>query len=201
VGEAAVEIGGRTFDLHDVVAITAPGPFPGWGIGGILSPQHLLPAAWAVLDLADDLFVLLDGDEAHVVAWLTARQPALRLHRLARVPGDGTILVIASVEPFGEVVTMLDSGGKRTTFAASAVPGLGGGPMASSGRGVGGTESIGSEVRDQVLRVGGVGLPLASLIVGDEMDGRSGLVGMDVLRGTVLTVSGDPDRPVLWQTP
>jgi hypothetical protein len=37
------------------------------------------------------------------------------------------------------------------------------------------------------------------LIVGPEMDGRDGLVGMDVLRGTVLTVSGDPDRPVLWQ--
>lgn len=50
--------------------------------------------------------------------------------------------------------------------------------------------------------VGGARLPVQSLIVGPEMDGRDGrdgLVGMDVLRGTVLTVSGDPDRPVLWQ--
>ena len=199
LGEVRVEIGDMPFDLADVVAITAPAPFPGWGIGGILSPQKLHPSAWAVLDLAAGRFVLLDGDEADVTAWLTARTPALRLLRLDRMAGDDTILIGAAVDPFDEVVTMLDTGGKRTSFTAAAIPGNAAGPHTSSGRGVGGTEHFGAEIEEQTLLVGGARVPLHNLIVEAEMDGRDGLVGMDVLRGTVLTVSGDPHRPVLWQ--
>lgn len=199
LGEVPVQIADQSFDMHGVVAITAPAPFSGWGIGGFLSPQHLHPSAWAVLDLADDRFVLLDGDETDVTAWLTARHSSFRLLHLEREAGDGTILVRAAIEPFAAVATMLDSGGKRTTFSASAVPGAGSRTRTSSGRGVGGTEAFGAEVRDQTLLVGDARLPLATLLLGDEIDG-SGLVGMDVLRGTVLTVSGDPHRPVIWQT-
>lgn len=200
LGEVAVEIAGQAFGLRDVVAITAPAPFPGWGVGGFISPQHLHPTAWAVLDLAAGRFFLLDGDQADVTAWLVERSPALQLLRLDRVAGDETILVHAAIEPFQEVVTMLDSGGKRTQFTQAAVPGASG-AQASSGRGVGGRESFGAEVRRQTLAVGEARLPLESLIVSAEMDGRDGLVGMDVLRGTVLTVSGDPHRPVIWQVP
>ena len=69
----------------------------------------------------------------------------------------------------------------------------------SSGHGVGGSESFGSVVTDQTLRVGDARLPLARLLVRDDMEGRGILVGMDVLRGTILTVSADPSRPVFWQ--
>jgi hypothetical protein len=198
LGEVEVEIAGQAFPLRDVVAITAPAPFPGWGIGGFISPQHLHPGAWAVLDLAADRFLVVDGEEADVSAWLTARTPDLQPLRLERAPGDATILVRAAIEPFNEVVTMLDSGGKRTQFTQAAVPGASG-AQASSGRGVGGSESFGAELHGQTLIVGEASLPLATLIVSPEMDGRDGLVGMDVLRGTVLTVSGDPHRPVIWQ--
>jgi hypothetical protein len=199
LGEVAVEVSDQEFVLRDVVAITAPAPFPGFGIGGILSAQHLQPGTWAVLDLAAERFVLLDGEEADVTVWLLERTPDLQLVRLERVPGDGTILVRAAIEPFEVVVTMLDSGGKRTQFTQAAVRGVSHGPQASSGRGVGGGESFGAEVRGQTLIVGQARLPLEALIVSPEMDGRDGLVGMDVLRGTVLTVSGDPHRPVIWQ--
>jgi hypothetical protein len=199
LGTVAAEIGGMAFDLQNVVAITAPAPFPGFGIGGILSPQHLRPGAWAMLDLAGQRFTLLDGDEADVTAWLTARAPTMRLLRLERVAGDGTVLVRASVEPHASVVTMLDTGGKRTQFTAAAVPDAGGGTRVITGHGVGGGASHGTELAARALVVGGARLPLRSLVVGPEMDGRDGLVGMDVLRGTVLTVSDDPDRPVLWQ--
>jgi aspartyl protease len=200
LGEVEIEIAGQGFVLRDVVAITAPAPFPGFGIGGILSPQHLRPGLWAVLDLAADRFFLLEeGHSAELTAWLGERAPDLRLLRLERVPGDATILVRAAIEPFDEVVTMLDTGGKRTQFTQAAVPGAGDGPQTTSGRGVGGSESFGAELRDQVMAVGEASLPLATLIVSPEMDGRGGLVGMDVLRGTVLTVSGDPHRPVIWQ--
>jgi hypothetical protein len=199
LGEVEVEIAGQAFALQDVVAITAPGPFPGWGVGGFISPQHLHPGAWAVLDLAAERFFLLDAEEADLTAWLGERTPDLRLLRLERVPGDGTILVCGAIEPFEEVVTMLDSGGKRTQFTEAAVPGTHQGPQASSGRGVGGGESFGAELRGRTLIIGEARLPLATLILSPEMDGRDGLVGMDVLRGTVLTVSGDPHRPVIWQ--
>jgi len=199
LGTVGVEIGGLAFQLDNVIAITAPGPFPGFGIGGILSAQHLYRTGWATLDMATDRFVLLEGDEADVTAWLTAQAPHLRLLSLERLPGDSTAVVSAAVEPNEAVVTMLDTGGKRTQFTRAAVPDAGDGPQASSGHGVGGGASIGTELGDRTLLVGGARLPVQTLIVGPEMDGRDGLVGMDVLRGTVLTVSGDPDRPVLWQ--
>ena len=199
LGTVAAEIGGRTFDLHEVVAITAPAPFAGFGIGGILSPQHLQPGTWAMLDLAGERFMLLEADLADVTTWLTDRAPTLELLRLDRAQGDPTILVRASVEPNEPVVTMLDTGGKRTQFTAAAVPDGGEGPQAITGHGVGGGASYGTELAERALLVGGARLPVQSLIVGPEMDGRDGLVGMDVLRGTVLTVSGDPERPVLWQ--
>jgi len=199
LGMVTAEIGGQAFDLQDVVAITAPAPFPGFGIGGILSAQHINPDAWTMLDLAGGRFVLLDGHKADMTSWLTARAPTLELLRLERAAGDTTILVSAAVEPHEPVVTMLDTGGKRTQFTRAAVPDAADGPEAISGRGVGGGASVGTELADRTLLVGGARLPVQTLIVGPEMDGRDGLVGMDVLRGTVLTVSGDPNRPVLWQ--
>ena len=199
LGEVTAEIADQAFVLRDVVAITAPAPFPVFGIGGILSPQHLSPGRWAVLDMAADRFFLLDAEETDLSEWLRERTPDHQLLRLKRAPGDATILVHAAIEPNHAVVTMLDSGGKRTQFTQAAVPGTGEGPQTSSGRGVGGGESFGAELRGQTLVVGEAKLPLATLIVSPEMDGRDGLVGMDVLRGTVLTVSGDPHRPVIWQ--
>lgn len=199
LGTVTAEIGEQAFELRDVIAITGPAPFAGFGIGGMLSPQHINPDVWATLDLAGERFRLLDGDEADLTAWLTDRAPTLEMLRLERAAGDTTILVEAAVEPHAPVVTMLDTGGKRTQFTKAAVPGAGDGPQAFSGRGVGGGASVGTELTGQTLLVGGARLPVQSLIVGPEMDGRDGLVGMDVLRGTVLTVSGDPDRPVLWQ--
>ena len=67
----------------------------------------------------------------------------------------------------------------------------------SSGRGVGGTELFGAVVTDQVLRVGEAAIPLHRLVVIGDVEGRGILVGMDVLRGTILTVSGDPVAPGL----
>ncbi|HSL26240.1 MAG TPA: hypothetical protein VLA54_08160, partial [Acidimicrobiia bacterium] len=104
----------------------------------------------------------------------------------------------AAIEPFDPVVTMLDTGGKRTEFAEAAVPALLGGTAVESGRGVGGATAISSEVNDQVLRVGSATLPVPSLLVRKEIGTAQGLVGMDLLRGTVLVVSADPSRPVLW---
>lgn len=86
LGTVPIEIADQPFELRNVVAITAPAPFPGWGIGGFISPQHLHPTVWAVLDLAKDRFLLFDGDETDVTAWLATRHPEFQLLRLTVRP-------------------------------------------------------------------------------------------------------------------
>jgi hypothetical protein len=119
LGELDVEIVGQAFGLHDVVAITAPGPFVGWGVGGFLSPQHVHPTAWVVLDLAAERLVLVDSDQDSVAAWLAERTPALRLLRLQRVAGDPTILVHAGFDGFEPVVTLRPSWSTPVSMASS----------------------------------------------------------------------------------
>jgi hypothetical protein len=201
LGDVPVGVGEMNHTLANVIAIGAPGPFARRGIGGLVSPQHLVPGAWMCLDLAGDRLIAVSGSEADVADWLTARAPDFRIHRLARDQADTTILVRGAIEPFDEVTTLLDSGGKASDVVASAVPGLSGDEIASSGRGVGGTESFGSVALDQVLLVGEVRLPMPRLVVRDEVEGRGILVGMDLLRGTILAVHGDMAQPVFWQLP
>jgi len=201
VGDVPVEIGGMSFTLGNVVGIAGPPPFIQGGIGGIVSPQHLHTSAWAVLDLAAERFLLVETDAADPSAWLTDAAPAMQLLPLDREPGDETILVRAAIEPFERAVTMLDTGGKQTEMVADIGPGLVAGPTQVTGHGVGGSESFGSEVADQTLIVGDARIPVRRLILRDAMEDRGLLVGMDVLRGTVLAVNGDPAKPVLWVVP
>ena len=201
LGEVTIQIGDRTFTLRSVVAITGPEPFADWGIGGILSPQHLHPTAYVVVDLLDHALILVEGNAADVTPWVAARSPTLHPHSLDRASRDSTILVHAAIDPFAPVVTMLDTGGKRTEFGASAVPGLRGDRQGSGGRGVGGGQSFGSEVEDQRLRVGNATVPVPRLLLRDDIGNAPGLIGMDILRGTVLMVSADQRRPVIWLLP
>jgi hypothetical protein len=201
LGDVPVQVAGQELVLRKVIAIAGPKPFERWGVGGFVSPQHMHPTAWVVLDFAAERLIVVDGSETDVTAWLGQRTPSLELVQLARDAGDTTILVQAAIHPFDAVVTMLDSGGKGTEAATSVVPGLSGGPPRSTGKGVSGGEAYGSVVADQTLLVGERRVAIPQLIVRDEMPGRGGLVGMDVLRGTVLTVSADPARSVIWQVP
>jgi hypothetical protein len=202
LGEVPIEIGATSHRLQSVVAIAAPGPFEARGIGGAISPQHLVADAWTCLDMAGDRFIAVAGPgEADVADWLAARAPDFRLLRLPRAEGDTTILVRGAIEPHPPVVTLIDTGGKTSDVVASAVPGLMGDTTESSGRGVGGTEMFGAVVTDQVLNVGDARIPLSRLVVIRDVEGRGILVGMDVLRGSIVTVHGDPARPVFWQLP
>jgi predicted aspartyl protease len=201
VERVAVTIGSREFSFARAVVIDGPPSFGEWGIAAILSPQHLEPGATAVLDLAADRFFLVDGDWTDVSAWLRSTFPQLRYLELAQVEGDGTVLVQAAIDGFEPVLTLVDTGGKATTFTADAVPGLTVGERVSSGRGVGGTEAFGMTAAGQVLAVGDARLPIPRLIVREDHRGYPGLVGMDLLRGCVLAVSANPGQPMAWLMP
>lgn len=196
-----VRIGQMDFAFDQPVVITAPPPFRSGGIGAILSPQHLRADTPVLLDLAARRVALLSA-AGDLDSWLADAYPGWRCLTLAPVDGDGTLLVEAAIDPFPPVVTLLDTGAKATYCARAAVPGLGaGGTPRSTGHGVGGTESFGVDVPGQLLHVGDARLPVDLLIADHDLGQAGCVVGMDLLRGTVLVVGGPPGSPVRWLLP
>ena len=199
--EVTVRIGDVDLAFADVVAIGTPPPFRSAGIGGALSPQHLEPGAHVLLDLSAGR-VAMPASTEDLDAWLATSYPGWRTIRLAAVDGDGTVLVEAAIDSFPPVITMLDTGAKTTYAAQAALPGLGeGGVRRSTGRGVGGTESYGIDVPGRVLHVGDAALPVDLVIASHDLGIAGCVVGMDLLRGTVLVVGGAPGSPVRWLLP
>ncbi len=205
VGRLDVAMGSNDLTLENVQATAGPPPFSAWGIGGFLSPQNLHPSAAIVLDLAAGRLAVDDEAPDRVADRLVAAHPRLEPVWLERIPDDTTILVRVAVDSGERVVTLLDSGARGTSFAASAVPGLtvtGAAGSDTSGRAIGGEQMTAPFVLGKSLRVGGARLPVDRLFVPPAMPGEiDGLVGMDVLRGTVLLLWADPARPVLWLVP
>jgi hypothetical protein len=201
VADVPLGLGELELTLAGSVSIPAPAPFRSRGIGGILSPHHLHPTAVTVIDLvADELLLVAAGDEA-VADLLDDRSPALTTLSLPRSPGFATVVVPAAVRPFAEIPTLLNTGGRRTEFSRAAVPGLGDGSVERLGGGVSGADVVGSSAGAHVLAVGGHDVPVAALAVREAMHDPQGMVGVDVLRGTVLACAADPGRCVVWQVP
>jgi hypothetical protein len=197
-GTVPIRIGEDTLALHSVVVIPAPPPFPGWGIGGIVSPQFLHPTAWIVIDMADDALVFAETDEAELMSRLTSRHPDWPILVLDRIE-DGTTVVQAAIEPHPPIPTLINTGGKSTEFARAAIPDRLGGQSVRLGGGVSGADVMGTRLGPAVLAIGGMRIPVADLTSRDEMDGVQGMVGMDVLRGTILACTAHPAGRVIWQ--
>jgi hypothetical protein len=200
VGNVVIEIERLRLGLSDVVAIGAPGRWDAWGIGGLLSPQSLHPTAFTVIDLSGNQLQLVDAGVAAMDEWLRARFPNLQLLRLGREPGE-VVEVLAAILPFEPVVTMLNTGGRTTEFEAASVPGLRGSQPDESGQGVSGAEVSGEAVPGQTLVIAGARFTVPTLLVRPAMAHPPGIVGMDVLLGTVLVVSRVPERPIYWLVP
>jgi hypothetical protein len=198
-GAVTMNAGGMELTLRDVVVIPAPAPFPGRGIGGILSPQHLDVRSRVVIDLVRDELTLVRGAADEVAAWLADRSPELATVSLERDRKTPTPVVGAAVKPFAETAAMLNTGGRSTEFDETVVPGLAAGDTERLGGGVSGADVVGAIAGDQVLVVGGMEIPVAKLAVRREMGYPPGLVGMNVLRGTVLALDADPAGLVTWQ--
>ena len=199
VEDVTMRFGNEELVLSGVVAIPAPAPFPARGIGGIVSPQHLHPDAMVVIDMVRDELLFVDGDDIAVAALLASRRPEATTLALERPPDYSSVVVRAAVKPFAAVPTVLNTGGRHTEFDRRVVPELASGEDERLGGGVSGADVRGVKVDSQVLVVGGHELPVASLAVRDSVPDPPGLVGMDVLRGTVLACATDLDRQVLWQ--
>ena len=198
--EVTIRVGEMELALAEVIVIDTPPPFRSRGLGGTLSPQRLRPETYAVLDLsAAPVVTLVPTDDLE--GWLAESYPRWRTVRLPAVDGDGTVLVEMAIDSFPPIVMMLDTGARTTYAARTAVPGLGeGGVRRSTGRGVGGTEAFGVDVPGRVLHVGDASLPVDLVVAEHDLGIPGCVVGMDVLRGTVLAV-GPPGSPVRWLLP
>lgn len=196
LGDVDIEVGGASFVLRHVVAIDGPPQFDSWGVGGFLSPHNLHRSGFIVIDLAGNSLSHVEGNVPQISAWLLARHPTMRLLVLPR-EDEEFVAVQASVEPFLSMATMLNTG-SDTEFAMKAVPGLGGQRPENIGHGVGGTGVLGEEVADQTLLIGGARFPLPRLLVREVMPFPYGMVGMDVLQGTILAISANRAEPILW---
>jgi hypothetical protein len=120
---------------------------------------------------------------------------------LARDPDFETIVVPAAVRPYAALPTLLNTGGKRTEFSRAAVPGIGVGRSERLGSGVSGTDVIGSTAGAHVIEVADHHVLVEQLAVREVMHDPQGMVGADVLRGTVLACASDRSRPVFWAVP
>ena len=199
VEDVELSLGEISLALGDVVSIPAPPPFPNKGIGGILSPQHLHPTAVTVIDLAGDELLLVEVDDDEIAAWLGERSPDLVNLSLERDQAFASVVIPAAVRPFPELPTLLNTGGKRTEFSKAAVPGLGDESVERLGGGVSGADVLGSSGGAQVIVVAGHDVAVAQLAVREKMHDPQGMVGIDVLRGTVLACAADRGRRVIWQ--
>lgn len=198
VGDVEMSLGSADIVLRDVVAIPAPPPFPSRGIRGILSPQHLHPTAMTVIDMMADELLLVDGTDEQVADFIRSISPTQTLLTLARDRAFSSVVVRGAIEGFDAIPTMLNTGGKRTEFSMAAVPGLAIGASERLGGGVSGADYAGGSVGPRTLVVGGQRRPVPALAVRADMHDPQGLVGMDVLRGTVLACAADLGRPVYW---
>ena len=152
-----------------------------------------------MIDLVRNEFLLVDAVDQELAAWLAKRAPALTVLALARDERFLTVVVGAAIKPHPELPTVLNTGGRDTEFSKAAVPGRHRPSEERTGRGVSGTDVIGANVGAATLVVADHELGVESLVIRARMQGPRGLVGMDVLRGTVLAVSADLSRRVLWQ--
>jgi len=199
LGEVPVEFGGLTLPLYSVIAIDGPPPFTGWGIGGFLSPQRLHRSAWVVIDLVGNRITLIECTDPSLKGWLSDRFPDLQTIVLRREEGEA-VRILTSIEPYRDVVAMLNTGSPQTEFAKSALPGLQGIRDDDSGLGLSGNKVTGGQIKNQMLRVADARFEIPTLLLRDEMppEHPDGQIGMDLLHGTVIAISPDETRPVYW---
>ncbi len=202
IADVALVLGGSELGLRDIVAIPALGEFNRLGIGGILSPQHLHPTGLTVLDLARDELLVIDCDDSAAGAWIAERSPGLSTLTLERDPDFETVVVSAALQPYAASPILLNTGGKRTEFSAAAVPGIDAGRSERLGSGVSGADVIGwTAAGAHVIEVANHQIVVEQLAVREVMHDPQGMVGADVLRGSVLACAADRRRPVFWALP
>ncbi len=179
-----------TFPLDHVPVIAAPASFSAAGIGGILSPQRLAPAATLSLDFGEGRMRL--GGAIATADGLVATE-LVPLH----LAGDEAWLLVAegSELPGG---AMFNSGTRRCEVAPGLFPGSA--PARPSGHGLSGHPVAAAPAGRHRFTLGPLRLPATAWLASPQPAGIAMQIGMELLAGTQLDVSIGQDL-LRWWTP
>lgn len=183
-------VGHTTRHLEDLASTDVPSAFGPLGIAGFLSPQTFFTEGCLVFDFpAGKLYVLKCGfTEAR--AWLASRHPGSRIADLRRVPDNEgrRLLLSAAVAGRPPVTALLDTGGSHTEFAPEYLGVSDAAPGDTGGISVSGKAVQATSVPGQQVELGGLLFGPMTLRSRVQKPGRQALIGMDLLRSTVLLV-------------
>ena len=158
------------------------------GIGGTISPHHLVPKGAVVIDFPMKRMLALDGQPNNALRWLDERSPKGQVEGLLRVaPFEGRIHVKTRVGDGREVVTALASTQPRSRYAA----GLFDASLITDGTHVAGLH----------VRVGESEFGPLDVLVQPTEGAVEGWLGMDVLQGVVLLLPVHELHPIWFMTP
>ena len=157
------------------------------GIGGTLSPQHLLSKGAVAIDFPRKRLLALDGKANGWLLWLDERSPKGQVEALPRAaPFDGRLHVMTSVGDGSEVATEIASGEAHSRYPASLFdPSL-----IKQG-----------QVAGLHLKVGQSEFGPLDVLVQPLESPPDSRIGLDVLQGAVLLVPVHELHPIWLMTP
>lgn len=189
--------------LEDTVIVPGPPPFAPLGIVGFLSPQRLFAGSTVVLDFPGGRLFALSGSEAAIARWLAARYPAAERVPLPRVAGPHANKLYVTAQLAGGVAATaeIDSGGTMTEFAESLLPPAEPAPEAATSKAVGGRTRTARVVSGQALALGSLDFGPMKIKARPAGAPPEVLLGIDLLRRTVLVIPAETAAPLLFLRP
>ncbi|MCX6955903.1 MAG: hypothetical protein NTV51_27480 [Verrucomicrobia bacterium] len=185
--------------ISDAVIVPGPASFGPLGIRGFLSPQNFFEQGYLVFDFPGGRLTVL-APTARLVAWLHERYPARPVLELARATDVGLdarkIYVYASLGDAAPIVAELDTGGSLTEFDESLLPPPAASDATATTSTAAGRTGKVRTVEGQSVRLGGHAFGPMKIKQHHPRAGVQALLGMDLLRQTVLVVPLNPNEPV-----
>ncbi len=192
------QIGATSRTLDDTVITPTPAAFAPLGIVGFLSPQNFFEHGFVVLDFAAGRLTVLEGSPPAVEAWLRPQNPRARLTALARERGidPRKIFVRARLPGRDPVVAEIDTGGSFTEFDDNLLPASDPTEVATS-LSVTGKKASARLVAGQTVILGELSFGPMKVKARAPIAGFAALIGMDLLRRTVVVIPPGQDAPLL----
>lgn len=196
------ELGAFSRRVEDAIVVAGPPPFKPLGIVGFLSPQNFFGTASVVLDFPAGRLLALPGDANAARAWAESRYPDAEIAVLPRAAGPHArkLYVQAQLASGELVVAEIDTGGSTTEFAENLLPADGNGETLTSVA-VSGKKRAARLVEGQALSLGGMKFGPLKVKARPTDAAPAVLLGIDLLRHTVLILPAASDAPVLVLRP
>lgn len=204
-GTGEWQIGPEQRTVTDAVIVPGPAAFAPLGIHGFLSPQNFFTAGYLVFDFpAGKLIVLKPAPAATLRPWLKTLYPTRPLLELPRATDAALdprkIYVHAALGDHSPVVAELDTGGSVTEFDESLLPPVAASDATTTTSTASGKTNTARTVEGQTIHLAGHAFGPMKIKRHLPRPGVQALLGIDLLRQTVLIVPLDPTAP-LWLLP